>query len=80
MRKLLFLTAAVALAQRPARTLVITETQLSNEDRINKFYDEHIAYIVPLLKAGKSSRPGRRRTVAASFCSRRRSGPRSKRS
>jgi uncharacterized protein YciI len=62
MRKLLFLAAAVALAQRPwpppgmqcpERTLVITEVQLSNEDKINKLYGEHLAYIVPLLKAGK---------------------------
>jgi uncharacterized protein YciI len=62
MRKLLFLTAAVALAQRPwpppgmqcpQRTLVMTDLQLSDEDKINEFYEEHLAYLVPLLKAGK---------------------------
>lgn len=62
MRKLLFLVAAVALAQRPwpppgmqcpQRTVVITEVQQANAAKINDFYDEHLAYIVPLMKAGK---------------------------
>jgi uncharacterized protein YciI len=62
MRKLLFLVAAVALAQRPwpppgmrcpERTLVITDLVQANASKINEFYDEHIAFLVPLLKSGK---------------------------
>ena len=62
MGKFLFLVAAVALAQRPwpppgmqcpERTLVITEVQQANNGKINDFYDEHLAYMLPLLKAGK---------------------------
>jgi len=62
MRKLVFLMAAVALAQRPwpppgmqcpERMLVITEMQQANAGKLNDFYDEHIAYIVSLIKAGK---------------------------
>ncbi len=61
MRKLLFLVAAVALAQRPwpppglqcpERTLVITDIQ-QDPSRINEFYDQHLAYIRPLMKSGK---------------------------
>ena len=62
MRKLVFLMAAVALAQRPwppsgmqcpERTLVITEVQEANASKIDAVYDEHMAYIVPLMKSGK---------------------------
>jgi uncharacterized protein YciI len=62
MRKLLFLAAAVALAQRPwpppgmqcpQRTLVIVEMPQENTAKIDRFYDEHIAFLLPLLKSGK---------------------------
>jgi len=62
MRKLLFLVAAVALAQRPwpppglqcpGRTLLITDLDQANSSKINTFYDEHLAFLVPLLKSGK---------------------------
>jgi uncharacterized protein YciI len=62
MRKLLFLVAAVALAQRPwpppglqcpQRTLVITDINQENASKINEFYDEHLAFLGPLLRSGK---------------------------
>jgi uncharacterized protein YciI len=62
MRKLLFLVAAAAFAQRPwpppgmqcpQRILVIMELQQEGASKINELYDQHIAYLVPLLKSGK---------------------------
>jgi uncharacterized protein YciI len=62
MRKLLFLVAAVALAQRPwpppgmqcpQRIVVITEVQPDSSAKINEFYDQHLAYILPFMKSGK---------------------------
>jgi uncharacterized protein len=62
MRKLLFLVAAVALAQGPwpppgmrcpERTLVITELQKANAEKLGQFYAEHLAFLTPLLKSGK---------------------------
>jgi uncharacterized protein YciI len=62
MRKLIFLVAAVALAQRPfppagmkcpQRTVAILEIDPANAAKIDQFYDEHVAYILPLMKSGK---------------------------
>ena len=62
MRKLIFLVAAVALAQRPwpppgmkcpERTVAILKIDPANAAKINQFYDEHLAYILPLMKSGK---------------------------
>jgi uncharacterized protein YciI len=63
MRKLLFLlVAAVALAQRPwpppgmkcpERTVALLQLDPANTPKINQFYDEHLAYIRPLMKSGK---------------------------
>jgi uncharacterized protein YciI len=62
MRKLLFLVAAVALAQRPwpppgmqcpERTFVLSEIDQANASKIGQFYEEHLAYILPFLKSGK---------------------------
>ena len=62
MRKLLFLVAAVALAERPwppagmqcpERTLVIMEMQQANASKIGDFYDAHLAYLLPPMKSGK---------------------------
>jgi uncharacterized protein YciI len=33
--------------------MVITEIQQTEASKINDFYDEHIAYLVPLMKSGK---------------------------
>src|SRR3954462_11716736 len=60
MRKLIFLVAAVALAQRPwpppgmkcpERTLVLLK--VTDPSKINQFYDEHLAYLLPLMNSGK---------------------------
>jgi uncharacterized protein YciI len=62
MRKLIFLVAAVALAQRPfppagmkcpQRTVAILKIDPANAAKIDRFYDEHVDYIVPLMKSGK---------------------------
>lgn len=62
MRKLLFLVAAVAFAQRPwpppgmkcpERTVVLLTIDPANASKINQYYDEHLAYILPFMKAGK---------------------------
>jgi uncharacterized protein YciI len=62
MRKLLFLVAAVALAQRPwpppgmscpDRIVGILALEPANASKINDFYDEHLAYILPFMKSGK---------------------------
>src|SRR4051812_37309063 len=62
MRKLLFLVAVVALAQRPwpppgmqcpQRTLVLLDISRENADKTSQFYDEHLAYLTPLMKSGK---------------------------
>jgi len=62
MRKLLFLVAAVALAQRPwpppglqcpERTMLLTELDQANAAKMNTVYDEHLAFLLPLLKSGK---------------------------
>lgn len=62
MRKLVFLVGAVALAQRPwpppgmqcpDRTIVITEVQQGNASKLNDVYEEHLAFLMPLLKSGK---------------------------
>ena len=63
MRKLLFLLVpVVALAQSPPtpeglrcpeRTLVLFDFQQENAAKAKQVYDEHIAYMVSLMKAGK---------------------------
>jgi uncharacterized protein YciI len=61
MRKLLFLAAAVALAQRPfpppgmrcpERTLVIFDIVMENAGKANSVYDEHIEFLRTHMKAG----------------------------
>jgi uncharacterized protein YciI len=60
MRKLLFLVAAVAFAQRPfpppgmkcpERTVVYIK--IADSSKIDQFYDEHLAFLLPLMKSGK---------------------------
>jgi uncharacterized protein YciI len=60
MRKLIFLAAVAAFAQRPwpppgmqcpERTIVLIK--IADQSKINQFYDEHVAYLVPLMKSGK---------------------------
>jgi uncharacterized protein YciI len=60
MRKLIFLVAAAAFAQRPwpppgmkcpERTVVVIK--ITDASKINEFYDEHLAYLLPLMKSGK---------------------------
>jgi uncharacterized protein YciI len=62
MRKLLFLVAAVAFAQRPwpppgmkcpERTVAILQIDPANAQKIDQFYDEHLNYIRPFMKSGK---------------------------
>jgi uncharacterized protein YciI len=63
MRKLLFLlVAVVARAQSPPppeglrcpeRTLVLFDFQQENAAKAKQFHDEHLAYMVSLMKAGK---------------------------
>src|SRR5581483_9916986 len=61
MKKVIFLAAAAALAQRPwpppgmqcpQRTLVVVEVS-PDAEKLNRFYDEHIAHLVPMMKSGK---------------------------
>ena len=62
MRKLLFLAAAVAFAQRPwppsgmkcpERTVAVLAIDPANAAKINQFYDEHLDYIRSFMKSGK---------------------------
>lgn len=62
MRKLIFLVATVALAQRPwpppgmrcpERTVVVIKIDPANAGKIDQFYDEHLAFLLPLMKSGK---------------------------
>ena len=62
MSKLIFLVAAVALAQRawpppgmkcPQRTVAILKFDPANSAKVNQFYDEHVAYLLPFMKSGK---------------------------
>ena len=61
-RTMLFVLAAAALAQRPwpppglrcpERTLVLYEVQPSNASRMSGLFDEHTAYLVEHMKAGR---------------------------
>lgn len=62
MRKLLFFAAFVAAAQRPwpppgmrcpERTLVLFKSDPASVSKMNQFYDEHVSYMLPLMKSGK---------------------------
>jgi uncharacterized protein YciI len=61
MRKLLFLVAAVAVAQRPwppagmrcpEHTLVIFDVVMENAGKANTVYDEHIEFLRTQMKSG----------------------------
>lgn len=59
---LLLLVSAAALAQRqwpppgmacPERTIVLYDVQQDKVDKMQQFYEEHLAYVLPLMKSGK---------------------------